>query len=335
MKVKIEPTGPKNLRQSARAKRKVYIDSTDSDGSDTDLATLKSKLYDQNKAQNTPISLTVFRLPREKVKPLNTKKSYYSRKLEREEAERLRLEEEKGSQSKLSPEDEDASMSVDMRIDEDEDDDTKENFTVKNLENLKMVLKKDTEENDNAQDGMIKEEDKFKFNTPAHLMPDRSKFYCVVDSVEGLRQLISQFASDDNDLEIINRSTLRSGKKTGNKLPESPSCEVQLIERLQSLVEDLEEWEMDFIKTSRSIREKLYKEYTNFINRPADFVHPNEAYWQTLYEEPPIVPQPPPTEPEVKPLETQVTELDTSNVIAPLSPLGSLRPRTRVKPYID
>lgn len=60
------------------------------------------------------------------------------------------------------------------------------------------------------KESVVAEEDKFRYTTPANMLPDRSKFYCVVDSVDGLRQLISQFASDDNDLEIINRSTRRS-----------------------------------------------------------------------------------------------------------------------------
>lgn len=45
------------------------------------------------------------------------------------------------------------------------------------------------------------------------------------------------------------------------------SCEVELIERLQNLLVELEPWELDFIKSSRANREKMYKEYTSFINR--------------------------------------------------------------------
>lgn len=47
----------------------------------------------------------------------------------------------------------------------------------------------------------------YKYTVPDHLKPDSSKFYLVVDSVDGLRQLISKFASHENDLEIISRST--------------------------------------------------------------------------------------------------------------------------------
>ena len=47
----------------------------------------------------------------------------------------------------------------------------------------------------------------YKYNVPNYLKPDPTKFYLVVDSVEGLRQLISKFGSHENDLEIITRST--------------------------------------------------------------------------------------------------------------------------------
>lgn len=128
----------------------------------------------------------------------------------------------------------------------------KNKFTVKNLENLKMVLKKGAikeeaiktecgknrnfylhkhcfmfisnvvlilflDKSENACTSDVKTEKKpsieeqydamYKYNVPNHLLPDSSKFYLVVDSVDGLRQLISKFASHENDLEIISRST--------------------------------------------------------------------------------------------------------------------------------
>lgn len=47
---------------------------------------------------------------------------------------------------------------MEPRLDDYEEDEGKENFTVKNLENLKMILKKGAEENDNATDGSVKGE---------------------------------------------------------------------------------------------------------------------------------------------------------------------------------
>lgn len=82
----------KNLRQSARAKQRSYaLDSSDSDQSDTDLATLKSKLRRPDTetlykpfSDKEFISLSVFRLPRDKVNNKQTPKrsSYVSRKFE-------------------------------------------------------------------------------------------------------------------------------------------------------------------------------------------------------------------------------------------------------------
>jgi len=65
--------------------------------------------------------------------------------------------------------------------------------------------------------------------------------------------------------DIIN-NIFPQGKKS-KSAPTSPSCEVQVIERLQKLEEDLESWEVDFMKASRTIKEKMYREYTNFLNR--------------------------------------------------------------------
>ena len=45
------------------------------------------------------------------------------------------------------------------------------------------------------------------------------------------------------------------------------SCEVELIEKLQNLLVELEPWELDFMKSHRSNKEKMYREYTNFMNR--------------------------------------------------------------------
>lgn len=78
----------KNLRQSARAKQKTYVDWSDSDQSDTDLATLKSRLQAAESSETLYrpfsdkefISLSVFRLPRDKVNKPTPKKSNYVRK---------------------------------------------------------------------------------------------------------------------------------------------------------------------------------------------------------------------------------------------------------------
>lgn len=79
----------KNLRRSARAKQKTYVDWSDSDQSDTDLITLKKKLSRPDVeslyrpfSNKEFISLSVFRLPRDKVNKPTPKKSGYVRKTE-------------------------------------------------------------------------------------------------------------------------------------------------------------------------------------------------------------------------------------------------------------
>lgn len=77
----------KNLRRSARAKQKTYVDWSDSDQSDTDLVTLKKKLTaPETETLYKPfsdkefISLSVFRLPRDKVSKPTSKRGGYASK---------------------------------------------------------------------------------------------------------------------------------------------------------------------------------------------------------------------------------------------------------------
>ncbi|KAK6641993.1 hypothetical protein RUM44_013716 [Polyplax serrata] len=339
-KTKVEPDSneKKNLRRSVREKQKTYADWSDSDQSDTDLDTLKKKLTRSDIetlyrpfSDKEFISLSVFRLPRDKVNKPAPKK--YIKVANRHDGHsgdknnKMDIDESKEDIKTQVCEDEqsdslDAKQMLEMQSDfektfhgedingdefdvgdkMDVTDDVK--FTVKNLENLKMVFKKgstpmdETVEPDQSEEGSSEKEVKteeqeaspaekeydarYKYNVPNYLKPDSSKFYLVVDSVEGLRQLISKFGSHENDLEMITRGT-KAKKKVAQS---NRSCEVELIEKLQNLLVELEPWEIDFMKAHRSNKEKMYKEYMNFTNRPPDFVHPNESYWVKTCEEP-------------------------------------------------
>ncbi|KAL0266864.1 UNVERIFIED_CONTAM: hypothetical protein PYX00_009300 [Menopon gallinae] len=305
-KVNNEIVEKKNLRQSARAKQRSYaLDSSDSDQSDTDLATLKSKLRRPDTetlyrpfSDKEFISLSVFRLPRDKVNSKQTPKrsSYVSRKFEECGTGDKCVKPEDKKEIKPPGFEDEASDSLDLKQMQDMQVDFEKNFQMDDMNEDDLLSnfpldKADKTDPSNSEDSKIELpipaavttcDTSYKYTVPDNMKPDSSKFYLVVDSVDGLRQLISKFGSHENDLEIISRST-KSNKKNNQT---TSSCEVQLIERLQNLLVELEPWEWDLIKSCRSNREKMYKEYMNFINRPSDFVHPNEAYWMKMYEEP-------------------------------------------------
>ncbi|XP_069669415.1 uncharacterized bromodomain-containing protein 10-like isoform X2 [Periplaneta americana] len=108
---------------------------------------------------------------------------------------------------------------------------------------------------------------------PYWLVPDPDDFTLVADSVEGVRQLLEKYCNND-DLPLSER--LDNIKTQRGKYP---SCEVRLSRRLTALLSDLESVELKMIVNVRMTREKLFSEWKDHLNRPADYEDPDEAFW--------------------------------------------------------
>ena len=112
---------------------------------------------------------------------------------------------------------------------------------------------------------------------PHWLEPNPDDFRLVVDTVDGVRQLLTKY-SDDGSVVMSRQSNNKSGKGC------RPLCEVKLFRQLSSLLSDLDCVEIKILTNTRSAREKLYKEWVEFSNRPADYVDPDEAFWNNEKE---------------------------------------------------
>ncbi|PSN29930.1 hypothetical protein C0J52_26837 [Blattella germanica] len=113
--------------------------------------------------------------------------------------------------------------------------------------------------------------DKLQYD-PTWLEPSPEDFVLVADSVEGIRELLDSFC--DDNVELIHRLD-RSKKDVRSR----PNCEVRLTGRLRMLLSDVEPLEHVFLNNVKTYRRKLHEEWSNFVNRPPDFVDPDEAFW--------------------------------------------------------
>lgn len=90
------------------------------------------------------------------------------------------------------------------------------------------------------------------------LEPDIASFEMVVDSVESLRSFMEKFKPNDGN---------ENGRFKKNKVHSKKRCEIDLYERLNNLLVELEPWEVKLQKAQQKALNRLKKEWEEFEDK--------------------------------------------------------------------
>ncbi|XP_075228840.1 uncharacterized protein LOC142328739 isoform X2 [Lycorma delicatula] len=133
------------------------------------------------------------------------------------------------------------------------------------VEEVISVAAEDVEyKSDNEDDSISKAVGikKFLYKPPKCVLPCADNFKLVAASVEDIRCLIDEFCN--SDLQVMQ-----------GRGPCAP-----LVIKLNAIVNELEPIERKLISSITYIRNKMYKEWTDFKNRDANYIDPGIAHWE-------------------------------------------------------
>nr|KAG5694164.1 hypothetical protein BaRGS_001491 [Batillaria attramentaria] len=93
--------------------------------------------------------------------------------------------------------------------------------------------------------------------------PDLEEFELIADSVKGLQDIVNQFA--DPVPPAADGGSSRKGKKQRVwKPPQRKRCEVELRQRLTSMLNELTKWEQKLVQAAARMRTKMRREFDEY-----------------------------------------------------------------------